>query len=223
MVLRFRGQIAGLGSTSGVRIVVGMWHDSPLGHFADVMVQQPDGHRVLLAPNAAVAEFVEATYTFDEVCIGPVTVRGDSSHRVVRAPGLDLTFTMGGRSVIGWLLALLPRRLSTWPWWLQVVNPVARTLLAGVRTAGSAKTGRREFYGAYDVHAVTGVTGCWRGRDLGTLAPVKPAATFGFGSTPAAPAVTSLVTTIRQVTARGVPMFEVKPRRAAGLRSRSEF
>lgn len=174
-----------------------MWHASPLGHFADVMVQQPDGHRVLLAPNEAVAEFVQDTYTFDEVGIGAVTVHGDSSDRLVAAPGLDLAFTMGGRSPIGVLLAVLPRPLATWPWWLRTVNPFARTLLAGVRTAGSAKTRRQEFYGAYDVHTITSATGSWRGRDLGTLAPVRPAVTFGFGSTPAAPAVTSLVTTIR--------------------------
>lgn len=194
---RFTGQIAGLGSTSGVRVVVGMWHDSPLGHFADVMIQQADGHRVLLAPSDAVAEFVEATYTFDEVCIGTVRVLGDSGRRTVTAPGLHLTFTMGRRSGIGFLLAVLPRRLSTWPGWLQAINPLARMLLAGVRTAGSAKTGRREFYGAYDVHTITGAGGSWRGGDLGALAPVTPAVTFGFGSTPAAPAVTSLVTSIR--------------------------
>lgn len=194
---RFTGQIAGLGTTSGVRVVVGMWHDSPLGAFADVMIQQADGHRVLLAPSDAVAEFVEATYTFDEVCIGPVEVVGDSRHRDVTAPGLQLAFTMGGRSLIGLLLAVLPRRLSTSPVWLTAINPLARVLLAGVRTAGSAKQGRREFYGAYDVHNVTSAGGRWRGQLLGELAQVEPPVTFGFGSTPRAPAVTSLVTSIR--------------------------
>lgn len=197
MTARFFGQIAGIGSSSGVRVVVGMWHDSPLGLFGDVMIQQPDGHRVLLAPDEAVAEFVEATYTFDEVVIGPVEVSGDSAVRVVTAPGLELRLTLGGRSPVGYLLAALPQRLTTWPVWLTVVDPLARLLLAGVRTAGSAKEGRREFYGAYDVHTVTSATGSWRGRPLGSLAPVTPAVTFGFGSTPSAPAVTSLVTTIR--------------------------
>jgi hypothetical protein len=174
-----------------------MWHDSPLGAFGDVMVQEANGHRVLLAPSEAVAEFVEATYTFDELCIGPVHVSGDSTRRVVVAPGLELTFSMGRRSPVGLLLAALPLRLSTWPVWLVAINPVARVLMSGVRTAGSAKQGRREFYGAYDVHTVTGAGGIWRGQPLGELAPVEPPVTFGFGSTPRAPAVTSLVTTIR--------------------------
>lgn len=194
---RFVGQIAGLGFTSGVRVVVGMWHDSPLGLFGDVMVQQPDGPRVLLAPTEAVADFVEATYSFDEVVIGPVAVHGSSTRRSVTAPGLDLELDLGRRSAVGLLLAVLPRRLSTSPGWLQAINPAAGLLMQGVRTAGSAKAGRREYYGAYDVHVITAASGHWRGAPLGSLAPVDPPVTFGFGSTPRAPAVTSLVTTIR--------------------------
>ena len=69
---RFHGQIAGVGSTSGVRVVIGRWDASPLGAFADVMLEQPDGHRVLLAPSTAVAEFVADTYVFDEVVVTDV-------------------------------------------------------------------------------------------------------------------------------------------------------
>ena len=67
MIERFRGQILGVGSTSGVRVVVGRWLESPFGSFADAMIERPDGHRVLLAPSAEAAEFVASTYTFDEV------------------------------------------------------------------------------------------------------------------------------------------------------------
>ena len=35
---RFTGAIAGVGSRSGVRVVVGTWRTSPLGAFADVML-----------------------------------------------------------------------------------------------------------------------------------------------------------------------------------------
>ena len=47
---QFRGRIAGVGSTSGIRVVVGWWQDSPFGTFADAMVERADGHRMLLAP-----------------------------------------------------------------------------------------------------------------------------------------------------------------------------
>ena len=40
---RFRGAIAGTGSTSGVRVVVGHWHDTPLGAFSDAMVETAAG------------------------------------------------------------------------------------------------------------------------------------------------------------------------------------
>ncbi|TAP45449.1 hypothetical protein [Arthrobacter sp. S39] len=42
----FDGHIAGIGAQSGLRAVVGVWHKSPLGAFADVMVQLPDGQRI---------------------------------------------------------------------------------------------------------------------------------------------------------------------------------
>ena len=64
---RFSGQIAGMGSEEGTRVVIGRWADSPFGSFADVMIERPDGHRVLLAPTTQVATFVAQTYTFDEV------------------------------------------------------------------------------------------------------------------------------------------------------------
>ncbi len=71
---RFRGRITGGGSTSGVRVVVGWWLESPFGAFADVMVETATGHRVLLAPTQQVVDLVATTYTFDEVRLEPVTV-----------------------------------------------------------------------------------------------------------------------------------------------------
>ncbi len=197
---RFDGAIAGVGSTSGVRVVVGRWDDSPLGTFADVMVAQPDGTRILLAPDEAAAEFVSTTYRFDRVEIGPVSVevsvemQGEAWH--VQGPGLDLTFRRGSRSPFGWLLRLVPRRLATAPGWTRLTDPVARVVLRGVRTRGTAGSGRREFYGATDLHRITELSGSWQGNDLGALAPVAPEPGFGFGSTPQRPSVTSIVTTV---------------------------
>src|SRR5699024_6852506 len=47
VLLRFVGEIAGVGTTSGTRVVVGRWEDSPFGPFGDAMVETADGHRVL--------------------------------------------------------------------------------------------------------------------------------------------------------------------------------
>ena len=83
---RFDGWIAGLGTRSGTRIVLGHWPRSPLGAFSDVMVERPDGQRVLLAPSGAVAEFVGGTYRFDEVRTVPVEVTAGARWRVEAGP-----------------------------------------------------------------------------------------------------------------------------------------
>jgi hypothetical protein len=193
---RFAGAIAGVGASSGVRVVVGHWRSSPWGSFSDVMLAEPDGTRVLLAPDPRVADFVAATYTFDRVEIGPVEVEPDPSGWQVTAPGLDLRIVLGRRRLLGGLLRLVPSRLATVPRWAAVTDPVARVALRGVRTRGTAGNGRREYYGATDLHGVRSIAGSWQGSPLGALAPVAPDPAFGFGSTPRKPSVTSLVTTV---------------------------
>ena len=195
---RFIGRIAGVGSTSGVRVVVGRWEDSPWGSFADVMLEDAAGHRVLLAPDERVRDFVAATYSFDEHVIEPVTVADTADGWQVTTPSLSLRLVVGGRTPLGAALALVPARLATSPAWCGVVDPVARVVLRGVRTRGTAGGDRREWYGATSVVAVTAIQGEWRGTDLGTLAPVDPPCRFGFSSTPERPSVTSVVTTIER-------------------------
>ena len=112
------------------------------------------------------------------------------------APDLDLELQVGPRAALGWLLRLVPARIATAPAWARLTDPVARVLLRGVRTRGTAGNGRREYYGATDLHRITRLTGRWRGLDLGSLAAVSPDPGFGFGSTPRRPAVTSIVTTV---------------------------
>ena len=206
---RFEGRIAGVGSESGVRLVVGHWRSTPLGSFGDVMVERADGHRVLLAPRPEVAAFIEATYSFDEVRIEPVRVEVSGARWRVESPSLSLTLTTGGRTALGRLLRLVPHRLATTPAWCAVTDPVARLVLRGVRTRGAAREGRREYYGATDLHTVAAAGGRFEGVDLGVLRPVEPPCRFGFSSTPARPSVTTVVTTVvtrpggRGVTRRG--------------------
>lgn len=109
---RFVGTITGVGTAEGTRIVVGCWHLSPFGAFADVMVERADGHRVLLAPSEEVARFVAGTYRFDEVCIVPVAVEARSRRRRVRAGPLDVDLLLGRRTVVGHLLRAVPGPLA---------------------------------------------------------------------------------------------------------------
>lgn len=194
---RFCGEIVGVGSGSGVRIVVGRWRSSPLAAFADAMVETADGLRILLAPSPQVAEFVATTYSFDSVRIEDVRVDETADGNwSVRSASLVLHVEFGGRTLLGQLLRLVPPRIAGSPAWCTVTDPVARVALRGVRTRGSAGGGRQEWYGATDHHAVTGLSGSFDGADLGELRPVLPAPRFGFSSAPAAPSITQVVTTV---------------------------
>ena len=192
-IQRFRGRIAGWGTASGTRVVVGCWAVSPFGAFADVMVERPDGERVLLAPSHQVADLVATTYRFDRVEVCPVVV-SDPWH--VAAGPLEAQVEVGGRTALGRVLRAVPRPVATSRHLTVLTDPVARVLLRGVRTRGSAGPGRVEHYGATDVHAIAATRTWWAGDPLGDLRDVDPPVRFGFGSTPRRPAVTDVVTTI---------------------------
>lgn len=195
-MLRFDGAIAGLGSASGTRLVVGMWPSSPLGSFTDVMIEDIAGHRTLLAPSAEVAEFVSATYTFDEVRLEPTALRIDGSRWSVTAESLQVAFELGGRPALGALLRAVPRRLARARWFVGAIDPVASRMVPGVHTRGSAGGGRREWYCALDLHTIAAAAARWQGQDLGALRPVAPPVRFGFGSTPVRPSVVRITTWI---------------------------
>ena len=195
--LRFDGWILGAGTASGTRVVVGHWPRSPLGPLSDVMVQRPDGARVLLAPTREAADFISATYAFDEVRLVPVTVRRpDPRSWTVAAGPLRLRATTGRRPPLGWLLRAVPAPLARTPAWVGLLDRPAR-LLTGLRTTGSAGNGRTEWYGVQDLHAVTALDASWDDAPLGPLAAVRPPVTFGFGSVPPRPSLARVTTTVQ--------------------------
>ncbi len=221
--MRFTGHIAGAGTASGTRLVLGCWVRTPHGPFADVMVEHPDGHRQLLAPDEWVADFVSSTYRFDEVLRTEIQVSrepaegvpggaghipgntGRGSRWSVRAGPLAWDFTVGRRDPLGWLLRAVPAPLSRTLTLARMSDPIARVVMRGVRTLGTAGGGRTEWYSATDLHRMAKSSASWNGTDLGVLAEVLPAPSFGFGSTPATPGVTSLTTTVRLPKGQLIP------------------
>lgn len=192
----FEGAIAGLGTTSGTRIVIGFWPRSPLGSFADAMVENRSGRRTLLAPSIECAEFVSTTYQFDEVVIVPVHYFIDGDRWQVVAGELTVGFVLGRRGPLGHLLRAVPRTIARSRWWATVIDPLAGVVLRGVRTRGTAGFGRREWYSALDARPIDSAVASWGNADLGALRPVEPPVSFGFGSTPAAPMLVRVRTTI---------------------------
>jgi hypothetical protein len=194
--LRFDGWIAGLGTSSGTRIVLGHWQRSPFGPFSDVMLERPDGERLLLAPTQGTADFVSDTYTFETVRVVPVDVTVADGTWIVTAGSLDLRFTAGRRGLLGFLLCAVPGALARRPVWSALMDWPTRVLLPGVRTRGSVGAGRREWYGALDLRPIHKASAAFEGTDLGATAPVEPPVRFGSGSVPRRPAVTRVTTTI---------------------------
>lgn len=199
----FDGHIAGIGTASGLRAVVGLWQHSPFGAFADVMVQQPSGHRLLLAPTDDIADFISATYRFDEVRILPVAAALADGAVVVDAGPLSIRAQVGSRTVLGTALRAVPRQLAVHPRWLQAISPVAGILSKGSRTSGSAGSGRREYYGVSDLHGIASAVITWEGADAGALAAIRPAVTFGFSSVPPRPSLARVRTTVVDTGAAG--------------------
>ena len=194
---RFDGEIAAFGTTSGHRVIVGRWPVSPFGAVSDVMIEAPEGTRLLIAPSEEVAGFVASTYRFDSVEIKPVEVSRQPGRLGVVAGPLSATMTVGCRSWLGMLLRAVPRSVATAPAWATLVNPLVKAMLPGVRTRGSAGAGRKEWYGAWDHHRLGSVVASWWGTDLGAMADVFPPVRFGFGSAPRQPCVVRLTTTVQ--------------------------
>jgi hypothetical protein len=197
MISSFTGHIAGLGTSSGVRIVVGAWNESPFGAFADVMVEDASGHRTLLAPRQSVADSVASVYSFDEVRIEPVSVERGQEWSV-HTRSLQLRFTPGKRLWVSPLLGLVPTSVRRTATWAKVCNPVAGRVMPGVRTYGSAGNGRTEWYAAKDVRRLVDARATWEGEELGALGPVEPAVRFGFASAPVSPTLTALTSYVRR-------------------------
>ena len=192
----FTGWIAGLGTDSGHRLVVGHWPSSPYGPVTDVMAEDPAGHRTLYAPTAQLAAFLGAAYRFDDVQVVPCSARRSGRCWTVQAGLLQLTFTIGRRTLLGWLLRLVPVPLARTTWWVGLLDLPARWLLPGVRTRGRTHDRRRQWYGAHDLHPIVAAHATLTGRDLGALRAVDPPVGFGFGSVPSRPSQVHLTTII---------------------------
>jgi hypothetical protein len=196
---QFTGWIAGLGTDSGYRVVIGHWHTSPYGVVTDVMVEDPTGHRTLYAPTLQLAGFLRAAYRFHDVQVAPCSARRSGPCWTVQAGPLQLSFTIGGRSLLGWLLWVMPVPLARMPWWVGLLDLPARRLLPGVRTRGRTRDGRRQWYGAQDLHPIIAASATLDGRGLGALRVVHPPVGFGFGSVPQKSSLVDLTTMIEAV------------------------
>jgi hypothetical protein len=196
---QFTGWIAGFGTDSGHRVVIGQWHTSPYGAVTDVMVEDPASHRTLYAPTPQLGAFLAAVYSFHDVQVARCSAQRSGRCWTVQAGPLRASFTIGRRNLLGWLLWAMPDALARTVWWVDLLDLPARRLLPGVRTRGRTRDGRRQWYSAHDLHPIVAADAVLNGLDLGALRAVQPPVGFGFGSVPGRPSLVHLTTMIEAV------------------------
>lgn len=197
-MLRFDGWVCGFGTPSRHRFVAGVWARSPFGAFADVMWEQPDGRRVLLAPTARIRDLVAGSYRFDETVVTPVYFSRVGMTWTVRADPVSLSLTPGPRDAVGRVLAAVPGPLRRSRTFAALTDVPARRILPGVRTKGTAPGGGRQWYCAQDHRPLVNGAAWLQAESLGAARPISPPVTFGFSSAPGRPAWVRLVTYLEQ-------------------------
>ncbi len=185
--VRMRGTISSSGFASGDRFVVGAWETSPIGRTIDVMWAQPDGTRVLLAPDVATADFVTSVYAFDRVDVVDLRAIATPTELTLRAGELELNLSAGG---LGFPLPPRPLWFTKW-----LERPAAYALM-GVRTWGTSPTGVQEWYQARHCRFLRSATARVGGRDLGPRGPLRPACRFGFSESPPWPSIVEVAPTL---------------------------
>lgn len=179
----FVGRITSTGFSSGDRIVIGDWRDSPLGSFTNLMWAKPDGTRVLLSPTKRHASYVSELYTFEEVQVTEISVergrRGVSFH----GGGLSIKITWGAPFPIPFWRPL---------WFISSFEAFFGKILFGTITHGITKNGRKEWYSVRSLSRVLKVEASFDGNDLGKKSDFKIDACFGFSEPPSIPASVTL-------------------------------
>jgi hypothetical protein len=187
------GVIGSAGFASGDRIVVGHWWTSPIGAFTDVMWVEPDGLRVLYAPDDRVARFVTSLYRFERADVVTFRTEGDGKR-------LDLTF--GDRAVTMRSGRGVPIPFGRPRWctrWIE--GPIARATMH-VRTYGVTATGVREWYQADVYRRMRFAEASIAGTSLGAWGPVDPPARVGFSEPPRRATMVNLHTRLEDPSGR---------------------
>ena len=179
------GAICSAGFASGDRFVTGHWNDSPLGPMTDVMWARPDGRRVLLAPNPAVADLVTTLYRFDDVAVVPIEATFDGTCLALTAGEVEVTMHAGP----GWRIPL-----GRWrpPWFTRWVEARVAMPLLGVRAYGVGPSGVKQWYRADEYRRVAEARAMVAGVDLGRLEPRLAPVQFGFSGPPRRPSMVRL-------------------------------
>ena len=179
----FSGRITSTGFSSGDRIVIGDWHDSPIGSFTNIMWAKPDGTRVLLSPSEEHAKYVSELYNFESVEIADIAVERTRRGISIEGGGLSV--------VISWGIAL-PIPIWRPLWFTATIEAFFARVLFRTKTHGRTKNNRREWYSIRSISRVLNAEARFDGHELGGFESFTTNACFGFSEPPSMPASVSL-------------------------------
>ena len=174
----FQGRISSAAFDTGDRIIVGNWHESPLGKFSDVMWANPEGNRTLIAPSDKVAEYLNSIYSFDETIIQDIEVIGDESQLSLKCEKMELEFKWNK----GWKVPFKRSLL-----FISTVEGIFARMFFGTKTYGLTKNGRKEWYAIDRVSKLTTATASIDSTNLGPMNTMKEPCKFGFSEAPKKP------------------------------------
>ena len=178
---KFEGRISSSGFSSGDRIVVGDWKQSPLGSFTNIMWAKPCGERVLLSPTKEHADYVSQLYNFEEVNVVEIHVERHLRGIDVIAGPLSVSY----RWKRGLVLPLMRPR-----WFIASVENWFAGILFGTKTHGLTCNGLREWYCIRGLSSLSSAKASREGVDLGDMQPFEITACFGFSEPPKKPSST---------------------------------
>lgn len=174
----FKGRITSSGFSTGDRIVVGAWNESPFGEFTDIMWAKPDGRRVLIAPNQEVADYVDAMYSFDKIEIQDITIKHGENNLSVDCNSMKLEFEWNRGFRIPFKRSLF---------FIATVELFFAKLFFGTRTHGVTKNHRKEWYAIDRVSKITNANATISGQNLGRMSSMDEPCKFGFSEAPKKP------------------------------------
>ena len=171
----FSGRITSSGFSSGDRIVIGDWKDSPFGSFTNIMWAKSDGSRVLLSPSENLAEYVSSLYSFEEVKITPIVVNRKKRGISVKAGNLEVK--------MAWSLAF-PIPLWRPKWFISTIENTIAVRFFNTSTYGLTRNGRREWYSIRRLSKVIHGECIIDGVNIGQSENFEIDACFGFSEPP---------------------------------------
>ncbi len=175
----FEGRITSCGFSSGDRIVIGTWINTPFGSFSDIMWAKPDGTKVLIAPNQKIANYISSLYDFDIIKIEKLDIESDENMMKIETKNLNCHFEWSRG--VSFLIKKRPL------WFVASIEYFFGWLIFGTKTYGKTKNGKKEWYAVDRLSRLTLADVEFNGKNLGGQTKFHPKANFGFSDPPKMP------------------------------------